>query len=111
MASKERPKHPFGARQHLPGAARNITYYRLGALAEQGVADLSKLPFTVKIFLENLLRNCGGPHVSEEDVVALARWSPGQGEQGAVRSFAFLPARVILQDFTGVPAVVDLAAM
>jgi aconitate hydratase len=108
MTSKERQKNPFGARQHLPGAARNMHYYWLGVLAEQGVADLSKLPFTVKIFLENLLRNCGGPHVSEEDVVALGRWAPGQGE---MRSFAFLPARVILQDFTGVPAVVDLAAM
>ncbi|HEY7355955.1 MAG TPA: aconitate hydratase AcnA, partial [Ktedonobacterales bacterium] len=111
MASKERPKNAFGARQHLSGAARTINYFRLGALADQGMADLSKLPFTVKIFLENLLRNCGGPHVTEEDVLALARWTPGQDEGEALRSFSFLPARVLWQDFTGVPAVVDLAAM
>ena len=98
----------FGARQQLATAAGPIAYYRLAALADQGIADLTRLPFTVKIFLENLLRLAGGPHATEEDVTTLARWNP---EHPADHTFAFLPARVILQDFTGVPAVVDLAAM
>src|SRR5579859_4490114 len=98
----------FGARQRLATASGAVTYYRLATLADQGIADLSRLPFTVKIFLENLLRICGGPHVTEEDVTTLARWNPAQP---ADHPFAFLPARVILQDFTGVPAVVDLAVM
>ncbi len=98
----------FGARQRLVTNAGPISYYRLAALAEQGLADLSRMPFTVKIFLENLLRHCGSPHVTEEDVLKLARWNPEKPENF---TFAFLPARVVLQDFTGVPAVVDLAAM
>ncbi len=98
----------FGARQSLATAAGPVTYYRLAALADQGIADLARLPFTVKIFLENLLRLAGGPHATEEDVTTLARWNPAQP---ADHTFAFLPARVILQDFTGVPVVVDLATM
>ncbi len=98
----------FGARQRLDTAAGPVAYYRLAALADQGIADLARLPFTVKIFLENLLRLCGGPHVTEQDVATLARWNPAQP---ADHTFAFLPARVILQDFTGVPVVVDLATM
>jgi aconitase A len=98
----------FGARQQLSTAAGPVAYYRLAALADQGIADLSRLPFTVKIFLENLLRLCGGPHATEQDVTTLARWNPAQP---ADHTFAFLPARVILQDFTGVPVVVDLATM
>ena len=98
----------FGSRQQLSTNTGPITYYRLGALAEQGQADLSRMPFTVKIFLENLLRHAGSVHVSEEDVLKLAHWNPQQPENF---TFAFLPARVVLQDFTGVPAVVDLAAM
>jgi aconitase A len=98
----------FGARQRLATAAGSVACYRLASLADQGIADLTRLPFTVKIFLENLLRLCGGPHVTEQDVTTLARWSP---TQPADHTFAFLPARVILQDFTGVPVVVDLATM
>ncbi|HEX6779477.1 MAG TPA: aconitase family protein, partial [Ktedonobacterales bacterium] len=98
----------FGSRQQLSTNAGPVTYYRLGALTEQGQADLSRMPFTVKIFLENVLRHAGSVHVPEEDVLKLAHWNPQQPENF---TFAFLPARVILQDFTGVPAVVDLAAM
>jgi aconitate hydratase len=98
----------FGARQRLSTSSGSVAYYRLAALAEQGIADLTHLPFTIKIFLENLLRLCGGPHVIEEDVTTLAHWNPSQPQD---HTFAFLPARVILQDFTGVPAVVDLATM
>src|SRR5436189_3686817 len=76
-----------------------------------GVATgLERLPRTVKILLENLLRRAGSRDVSEADVRALARWpeQPASGEGGAI---AFMPSRVLMQDFTGVPAVVDLAAM
>jgi len=66
------------------------------------------MPFTVKILLENVLRLCGTAFVDEDDVRTLAAWTPG-GPGG--REFSFLPARVLMQDFTGVPAVVDLAAM
>ena len=102
---------PFGARTALgPGLP---SYYRLSALAERGAApglDLAKLPVTVKILLENVLRNAGGGIVTEADVAALAAWKPGSSALAEVE-IPFMPARVILQDFTGVPAVVDLAAM
>src|SRR5579871_360188 len=108
-AGSPQPQHgAFGARQSLATAAGPVTYYRLATLADQGIADLTRLPFTVKIFLENLLRLAGGPHATEEDVNTLARWNPARP---ADHTFAFLPARVILQDFTGVPVVVDLATM
>jgi aconitate hydratase len=98
---------PFGARRQLPLPGEAATYYSLDALAARGItaADLQRLPFTVRILLENLLRQCDGKIATEEDVLALARWRPTD------RDYAFLPARVLLQDFTGVPAVVDLAAM
>ena len=96
----------FGARAELPGG---LTYHRVDALTEQGVADVSRLPVTVKILLENLLRHSGQPFVTDDDVLALARWEGRPAEHD--RELAFVPARVLLQDFTGVPAVVDLAAM
>jgi aconitate hydratase len=102
------PVDPFGARSELGGVAGPLYYYRLQTLADKGLTDLSRMPFTVKILLENVLRLCGTAFVSEDDVRALAGWKPG-GPGG--REFSFLPARVLLQDFTGVPAVVDLAAM
>src|SRR5262249_49713242 len=83
--------------------------YRLAGLADYGVGDLARLPVTVKIILENVLRHCDGTNATDEDVLALARWQPGAS--GEPRPFPFWPARVLLQDFTGVPTVVDLAAM
>ena len=97
---------PYGARAPLPGGGPDLI--RLERLSELGVGDLSRLPHTVKILLENLLRHAGGQHVSEADVEALARY-PERAPSGT--SVPFQPARVVLQDFTGVPAVVDLAAM
>jgi aconitate hydratase len=79
----------------------------LPALAERGI-DLARLPYALKILLENLLRREDGASVKKADIEALARWQPNQG---AAREIAFMPGRVLLQDFTGVPAVVDLAAM
>ena len=95
----------FGARASLPG---HPDVFRINRLDETGAADTQRLPHTVRILLEGLLRNAGGLHVRSEDVIALARWPapPGPGKR-----VPFFPARVLLQDFTGVPAVVDLAAM
>ena len=85
-----------------------MAFYRLGRLEEEGIVDsLDKLPFSIRILLENALRNAGSPYVSEEHVRAVAAWSPTNS--GA--DVPFMPSRVVLQDFTGVPAVVDLAAM
>src|ERR671935_811928 len=97
-----------GVRATLPTMHGGVTYYRLGALADQASADLTKMPVTVKILLENLARLADQGLAGTDDVQALARWTPGGTVNG---EFAFLPARVVLQDFTGVPAVVDLAAM
>jgi aconitate hydratase len=96
----------FGARASLAVGERSYEIFRLDALG--AVAELSRLPFSLKILLENLLRNEDGSLVRAADVEALARFDPG-AEQA--REIAFSPARVLLQDFTGVPAVVDLAAM
>ena len=100
----------FGARATLQGTQRKVTYYSLDALTKHGVQGLERLPFTVKIILENVLRHAGSDLVSTDDVLTLARWTPGQTSQ-ANAEYPFLPARVLLQDFTGVPAVADLAAM
>ena len=101
-------KNSFGAKDTLRTGAGEVTYYRLGALKEQGVGNVDKLPFSIKVLLESMLRNENGYDVTDEDVRALAAYdakNPAQVE------LPFKPARVILQDFTGVPAVVDLAAL
>jgi aconitate hydratase len=103
-------KDVFGARSTLEGVDGAITYYWLDALAKQGVQGLDRLPFTVKILLENLLRHIDGELVTEEDVLALANWTPGKAAT-ADAEYPFMPGRVLMQDFTGVPAVADLAAI
>jgi len=95
---------PFAARDTLTVGDANYVVYRLDALG----ADLSRLPVTVKVLLENVLRNLGRGFVTEADVNALIHWKPNSGEAIEV---PFMPGRVVLQDFTGVPCVVDLAAM
>jgi aconitate hydratase len=99
---------PFGARAPLTVGGRRYTIFRLDRLAERAGVDLTRLPFSIKVLLEALLRNVGDGFTTAEDVEALARWAP---ESAGTREIAFKPARVLLQDFTGVPAVVDLAAM
>src|SRR5450759_3383026 len=109
---------PFGARAPLgPGLP---DFYKLSALAGGGAGatatlgmDLDLLPVTIKILLENVLRHAGGGIVREEDVATLAAWTPGAASAPGAGEIEipFMPARVILQDFTGVPAVVDMAAM
>ncbi len=103
-------KNIFDARATLRSAQGDVTYYRLDALRKQGVQGLEKLPFTVKIVLENLLRHVGGELVTEDEVLSLAHWQPGLAGHSDFE-YPFLPGRVLLQDFTGVPAVADLAAM
>jgi aconitate hydratase len=98
----------FSALDTLRVGSRTYRYFRLDAVQRAGVADLSRLPYSIKILLENLLRFEDGRSVTRDDIVALARWSP---KGNPAREIAFRPARVLLQDFTGVPCVVDLAAM
>ena len=98
----------FGARRSLAVAGGSVDLYRLGALEDAADARLDLIPMTVKILLENLLRLSGTEFASEDDVSFLALWGQKPLED---REFSFSPSRVILQDFTGVPAVVDLAAM
>ena len=98
----------FGARASLQTAGGPAVIYRLDRLEKSGRGAVSRLPFSIKVLLEALLRNCDGALVTEEDVTALASW---KAQAPAPREVPFKPARVILQDFTGVPAVVDLAAM
>lgn len=101
---------PFNARATIAAAGQTYAYYRLAALRDHLALPLERLPFTVKVLVENVLRNAGTGPFTKDDVLRLASWKPGQAASNA-REFPFLPARVILQDFTGVPAVVDLAAM
>ena len=105
---------PFGARATLSTTqGLTVTYYRLAALQDQGlIPDFDALPFTLRILLENALRNAGGEFGEAGVVEALGAWRPRPvGEAAADIEIPFLPGRVLLQDFTGVPAVVDLAAM
>src|SRR4051794_27679557 len=97
----------FGARTRLSVNNREYEIYRLDALAQAGL-DPSHLPYSLKILLENLLRTEDGAAVTADDIRALAHWKPRASSDDEI---AFTPARVLLQDFTGVPAVVDLAAM
>jgi aconitate hydratase len=97
----------FASRATLTSGNQTYTIYRLQALAERGY-NLSRLPFSLKILLENLLRREDGESVTASDIEFLASWE-AQAEPS--REIAYMPARVLMQDFTGVPAVVDLAAM
>jgi len=97
----------FGARSKLSVGSREYEIFRLDALEKAGMS-LSRLPFSLRILLENLLRNEDGQTVTADDISFLAQWKPDAIPD---REIAFNPARVLLQDFTGVPAIVDLAAM
>jgi len=94
-------------RRSLSVAGANYDYYSL-AVAAESLGDLSRLPFSLKVLLENLLRNEDGNSVTVDDIKALGRWLE---DRSSDREIAYRPARVLMQDFTGVPAVVDLAAM
>ncbi|MBA3472912.1 MAG: aconitate hydratase [Rubrobacter sp.] len=96
----------FDSQARLATGSGEVTYYSLKKLDEKVGGDVFSLPFSIRVMLESLLRNAGGKFVSREDVEALASWPESVGGE-----LAYLPARVVMQDFTGVPAVVDLAAM
>jgi len=97
----------FNTRDRLSVGAQPFEIYRLEKLEEQGMGAIGHLPFSLRILLENLLRCEDGRFVHAEDIRALVKWTPN----GPQKETAFMPARVLLQDFTGVPAVVDLATM
>ncbi len=96
----------FGARSILGGV--DYAYYRLAKLQEDGIGRIDRLPFSIKVLLESALRNNDGFLVTPDDVTALANWQPQAETRGET---PFKPGRVILQDFTGVPVIVDLASM
>ena len=90
------------------GTGREAFFYSLPALEEQGIGKISRLPISIRIVLESVLRNCDGEKVRRKDVEALANWN---AKSPANEEIPFVVARILLQDFTGVPLVVDLAAM
>ena len=96
----------FGTQRTLSTGSGPVRYYSLPALEAAGYPGVARLPYSLKILLENMLRREDGRFVTAADIETLARWTPGTRTE-----IAFMPARVLLQDFTGVPAVVDLAAM
>ncbi len=104
-----RPADPFGARAALATAAGPVTIHRLDRLAAALGVSLDAIPFSLRVLLEAALRTCDGYQVTPDDVKRLAHWTPAAAAQPV--EIPFKPARVILQDFTGVPCVVDLAAM
>ncbi|MCL6452358.1 MAG: aconitate hydratase AcnA [Alicyclobacillus sp.] len=101
-------RDPFGIRKSLNVGGKSYAYFRLNGLEEQGIGPVSKLPFSIKILLEAVVRQYDEHAIDKEHVVALANWNAKAPQDAEV---PFKPARILLQDFTGVPAVVDLAAL
>ena len=99
----------FKARQTLKVGSKSYEYFSLIEAEKNGLSGISALPYSLKVILENLLRNEDGTSVGEDDLKALAAWVDNRG--ATQHEISFRPARVLMQDFTGVPAVVDLAAM
>ena len=110
----------FNSKSVLSIGAKNFTIFKLSAVKNLAGLPLEQLPYSIRILLENLLRREDGKAITKTDIEALRNWGPGENRQAVeriseqsnrTREIAFTPARVILQDFTGVPCVVDLAAM
>lgn len=108
MATQKTNLNSFGTHATLAVGGKTYHYHSLAALGKAGIGDISRLPFSLKILLENLLRHEDGVAVKKADIEALAKWNPTAEPD---KEIFFMPARVLLQDFTGVPAVADLAAM
>jgi len=100
--------NPFGTRKTLDTGGGKLVYYQLEELERQGLAAVSRMPFSLKVLLEAVLRQIDGYAVTEADLEALGRWNTVEARR---REIPFKPVRVVMQDFTGVPAVVDLAVM
>jgi aconitate hydratase len=113
MASSIRSNNSFGARGDLQVGGRRFSVYSLESLATRQGFDVARLPFSLKVLLENLLRHEDGLNVTPESIAALASWATSAAGAGpkARAQIAFSPARILMQDFTGVPVVADLAAM
>src|SRR5215831_13642853 len=103
-----RSKDPFGAKDSFKTKSGTAVLYRLSKLQHACLGNISELPFSIRILLEGVLRNCDDYEVTADDVKNLAAWNAAKP---AELEIPFKPARVVLQDFTGVPCVVDLAAM
>jgi aconitate hydratase len=99
----------FNSKRTLTAAGKTYTYYSLAAASENGLGDVSRLPASLKVLLENMLRFEDGKTVTKDDILAFKAWLDNKGATS--HEIAYRPARVLMQDFTGVPAVVDLAAM
>ena len=99
---------PFGTQKTLSTESGKFTYYDLGELEKQGLGQISRMPFSIKVLLEAVLRQIDGYAVTVEDLKALCLWSSAESKR---KEIPFKPARVVMQDFTGVPAIVDLAVM
>src|SRR5690242_2581584 len=104
-------KNSFSTRAKLRVGDDSFEVHRLDVLARSSVGQVARLPFSLKVLLENLLRHEDDRFVHADDITALAGWDPSKASGTAEKEVSFMPARVLLQDFTGVPAVVDLAAM
>ncbi len=102
-------KDPFGAKAVLSANGKEYQYYRLNRLEELHVGEISRLPFSMKILLENVLRKLDDYIITQEHVKQIANWNAEAPDQS--HEIPFMPARILLQDFTGVPVVVDLAAL
>ncbi|MCS6906504.1 MAG: aconitate hydratase AcnA [Anaerolineales bacterium] len=98
----------FGIRQVLRTSSGELVIYSLPLLEKQGITQLDRLPYSIRVLLESVARLCNQAEITRQDVLNLAAWQPQQSERP---NLPFRPARVIMQDFTGVPAIVDLAAM
>ena len=108
MSGTSRKHDPFGARDTFDTGSGKAGIYRLSKLAAAGLGNIDELPFSIRLLLEAALRTCDGYEVTEADVKSLAHWATTSKQDVEI---PFKPARVVLQDFTGVPCVVDLAAM
>ena len=111
MAAPTLKIDPFGSRDTFETGSGPAGIYRLSKLEEMGLTKVDALPFSIRVLLESLLRNCDGYVFSEDDVKNLANWTASRGVLAPGASgieVPFQPARVVLQDFTGVPAIVDL---
>jgi aconitate hydratase len=106
--TSQQNRDPFEARATLETGGGSVVMYRLSKLEEMGLGNISRLPYSIKVLLESVLRQCDGFAITEDDVRNLAGWQPSTATTFEV---PFKPARVLLQDFTGVPAVVDLATL
>ena len=99
---------PFNAKTTLQTPSGPVQIYQLEKLEKEGMGKINRLPFSIKVLIESVLRNCNDTEITKDDVKNVAGWSPKQEQPTEI---PFKPGRVLLQDFTGVPSVVDLAAM